>query len=183
LLSEKEILESAIWTVRFQRGDSTAFEAIVRIWEQRLFYYIRRLVACEADAWELLQETWIRVYRSLHSLREPRTLSAFLYTTARNTTISRLRRKELDTESLDDGGYYDDSLDDQFDAFDNAEFVQHALDQLPLAQREALTLYFLQDLSLDDIAQLLDVPVGTVKSRLHYAKIAVRKLLSRENHE
>jgi RNA polymerase sigma-70 factor (ECF subfamily) len=183
LLSEKEILESAIWTVRFQRGDSKAFEAIVQIWEQRLFYYIRRLVPCEADAWELLQETWIRVYRSLGSLREPRTLPAFLYTTARNTTISRLRRRELVTEPLADSGHCDDSPDDQSDAFDNAEMVQHALDQLPLAQREALTLYFLQDLSIDEISQLLDVPVGTVKSRLHYAKIGIRKILSREDHE
>jgi RNA polymerase sigma-70 factor (ECF subfamily) len=177
LLSEKEILESAIWTVRFQRGDSTAFEAIVRIWEQRLFYYIRRLVPSEADAWELLQETWIRVHRSLGSLRDPRALPAFLYRTARNTTISRLRRRELDIEPLADDGHCDESPSDQFEAFDNAELVHHTLDQLPLAQREALTLYFLQDLSIDDIARLLDVPVGTVKSRLHYAKLAMRNLL------
>jgi RNA polymerase sigma factor (sigma-70 family) len=48
---------------------------------------------------------------------------------------------------------------------------------LPLAQREALTLFFLQDLSLEEIAELLGVPVGTVKSRIHYGKVAIRKLL------
>jgi RNA polymerase sigma-70 factor (ECF subfamily) len=181
LLSEKEILESAIWTVRFQRGDSTAFEALVRNWEQRLFYYIRRLVPSEADAWELLQETWLRVYRSLGSLRDPRALPSFLYTTARNTTISRLRRRDVNTEPLATDVHYDESATDQTDAFDNAEFLQHALDQLPLAQREALTLYFLQDLSIDEIARLLEVPVGTVKSRLHYAKLAMRNVLGDEH--
>ena len=75
MLSEKDILESAILVVRFQRGDRAAFEAIVRMWEQRLFYYIRRLAPTEADAWELLQETWLKLFRSLGTLRDPRTLA------------------------------------------------------------------------------------------------------------
>jgi RNA polymerase sigma-70 factor (ECF subfamily) len=182
LLSEKEILESAILAVRFQRGDQMAFEAIVRLWEQRLFYYIRRMVDSEADAWELLQETWLKLFRTLHTLRDPRTLPSFLYTTARNTTLSRLRRKPVVVEPFAEE-MHDDSSADAIESFDNAELVQHALDQLPLAQREVLTLYFLQDLSLDEMSQLLDVPLGTVKSRLHYAKIAVRKILSGDDHE
>jgi RNA polymerase sigma-70 factor, ECF subfamily len=177
LLSEKEILESAILVVRFQRGDRAAFDAIVRTWEQRLFYYIRRLAASEADAWELLQETWIKLFKSLGTLRDPRTLPAFLYTTARNTALSRLRRKELPTEWYEEGVEANDEPLAAVESFDNAERVHHALGQLPLAQREALTLYFLEDLSLEEISQLLDVPLGTVKSRLHYAKNAIRKIL------
>jgi RNA polymerase sigma-70 factor (ECF subfamily) len=183
LLSEKELLESAIWVVRFQRGDPAAFEAIVGIWEQRLFYYIRRLVSSEADAWELLQETWLNVFRSLRSLREPRTLPAFLYTTARNTSISRLRRRDVIVEPLTEHSHCDHSTGDTQDLLENAEMVHHALDQLPLAHREVLTLYFLEDLSLDDISQLLAVPLGTVKSRLHYAKAAMRKIVTGETHE
>jgi RNA polymerase sigma-70 factor (ECF subfamily) len=184
LLSEKDILESAILVVRFQRGDRAAFEVLVRMWEQRLFYYIRRLATSEADAWELLQETWLKLFRSLGTLRDPRTLPAFLYTTARNTTLSRLRRKEFDVEPLWVDSHCDDSSDDAIDSFDNAELVHHALGQLPLAQREALTLYFLEDLSLEEMSNVLDVPLGTVKSRLHYAKIAIRSILkSGDKHE
>ncbi len=69
-------------------------------------------------------------------------------------------------------------FDCAFIAFNDAEQVHHALDQLPLAQREALALYFLEDLSIDDIAAVLGVAVGTVKSRLHYGKQAIRKILS-----
>jgi RNA polymerase sigma-70 factor (ECF subfamily) len=182
LLSEKDILESAILVVRFQRGDRAAFEAIVGLWERRLHFYLRRLARSEEDAWDLLQETWLKLWRSLGMLRDPRTLPSFLYTTARNTALSRLRRKDLEVEPLCQETHDDDSLDDHIISFDNAELVYHALDRLPLVQREVLTLYFLEDLKLEEVSQVLGVPLGTVKSRLHYAKNALRQILSGEQH-
>ena len=117
----------------------------------------------------------MKVFRSIGTLRDPRTLPAFLYTTARNTAVSRLRIHSNGDAPLpeQEAG----TLDCAFIAFDDAEQVHHALDQLPLAQREALTLYFLQDLTIDEIAEVLGVPPGTVKSRLHYAKSAVRQII------
>jgi RNA polymerase sigma factor (sigma-70 family) len=64
-----------------------------------------------------------------------------------------------DHRSFDDAG-----------AFEDAEHLRHALDQLPIHQREVLTLFFLDDLSLEELSTLIEIPVGTVKSRLHYAK-------------
>jgi RNA polymerase sigma-70 factor (ECF subfamily) len=176
LLSDVQILESALLVVRFQRGDGRAFEDIVKLWEQQLFYYLRRMSRSEADALELLQETWLKLFRSLNTLRDPQTLPAFLYTTARHAAISRMRKRGQEMESYNDE-LHDGTAETEVDAFDNAELVHHALDQLPLAQREALTLFFLQDLSLDEIAGLLGLAVGTVKSRIHYGKLAIRKLL------
>ena len=178
MLAEKQILDYKLLVLRCQRGDRAAFERIVALWERPLFYYLRRLAPSEADTWDLLQETWLRVYRSMHSLRDPRALPAFLYTTARNVAVTRLRLRaaaadEASTAHADENG----ALDCAFIAFDDAEQVHHALDRLPLPQREALTLYFLEDLSIDDIAQVLDVPAGTVKSRLHYGKQAIRKFI------
>jgi RNA polymerase sigma-70 factor (ECF subfamily) len=151
------------------------------MWERPLFYYLRRLADSEADTWDLLQETWLKAFRSLPSLRDPRTLPAFLYTTARHAAISRLRRR--DGEESQTGIEEPSANDWTFVAFDDAEQVHHALDQLPLLQREALALYFLQDLSIDEMAGVLGVPVGTVKSRLHYGKQGIRKILSKgESH-
>ena len=172
-----------------QRGDRQAFAGIVQMWERPLFYYLRRLAPSEADTWDLLQETWLRVFRALPSLRDPRTLPAFLYMTARNAAITRWRLRSIDEQPEliernggrggggGGGGEHPSANDCAFIAFDDAEQVHHALDQLPLPQREALTLYFLEDLSIDDIAQVLNVPAGTVKSRLHYGKQAIRKFL------
>jgi RNA polymerase sigma-70 factor, ECF subfamily len=177
LLADRELLESALLVVRYQRGDGAAFESIVRLWESPVFYYLRRLAPSEADAWELLQETWLKLFRSLGSLRDPQTLPAFLYKTARNTAVDRLRKRGLyEAEDYTDE-VHDESAGNDISAFDNANEVHHALDQLPLLQREALTLYFLEDLSLDEMAATLDVPLGTVKSRIHYGKVAMRRIL------
>src|SRR6476661_4458424 len=91
LTADKRILESAILVTQFQRGERQAFAGIVRLWERPLFYYLRRLAASEADTWDLLQETWLRIFPALDALRDPRTLAAFLYATARNVAITRLR--------------------------------------------------------------------------------------------
>ena len=182
MLADKQILECKLLVLRCQRGDRSAFERIVAMWERPLFYYLRRLAPSEEDTWDLLQETWLKVFRAIGSIRDPRTLPAFLYRTARNTAISRLRMPgfhEITTAGNDaDVTALQPSPDDDVSAFDDAEQVHHALDQLPMPQREALTLYFLQDLSLEEIAELLGVPVGTVKSRMHYGKQAVRKLFA-----
>jgi RNA polymerase sigma-70 factor (ECF subfamily) len=184
LLPDRQLLESALLVVRYQRGDRSAFEGIVKLWERSLFYYLRRLAPTEADAWELLQETWLKLFRSLATLRDPHALPAFLYTTARNTALSRLRKREFQEIECDASEVHDESSGNDAAAFDYAEQVHHALDQLPLLQREALTLYFLEDLSLDEMATLLGVPLGTVKSRLHYAKRAMRNILTKgDNHD
>jgi RNA polymerase sigma-70 factor, ECF subfamily len=174
---DKQLLESALLVVRWQRGDRDAFGGIVQLWERSLFFYLRRLTESEADAWELLQETWLKLIRSLNSLRDPYSLPAFLYATARNTAISRQRTQQCETENYPDQIPDDRSLND-LSAFEDADQVRHGLDRLPLAQREALTLFFLHDLSLEEIAALLDIPLGTVKSRIHYAKASLCRILS-----
>lgn len=175
---DKQLIESELQVVRWQRGDRAAFEGLVKLWEQSLFYYLRRLVTSEADAWELLQETWLKVLKSLGSLRDPGAFPAFLYRTARNAAIARLRRPEFFELSSEAEQICDDRGADPIADLDDAEQIHHALEQLPLLQREALTLFFLRELSLEEMAVLLGVPVGTVKSRLHYAKQAMRKILS-----
>ncbi len=178
MLPDRHIVESELLVIQCQRGDKSAFERIVQLWEQPLFYYLRRLAPSEADAWDLLQETWLKVFRALRTLRDPCTLPAFLYTTARNTAISRFRSLQSMNTAVEAAGLPEETAADDEAAFDNAQQVHHALDQLALPQREVLILYFLQDLSLNEIARVLDVPMGTIKSRLHYAKAALRKILT-----
>ena len=176
---DRRILESELLVTRHRRGEPDAFPAIVDLWERPLFYYLRRLTPTEADAWDVLQETWLKTFRGIHKLRDPRALPAFLYTTARNAAITRLRgRTANDGHDPPPGDPPTPDTDDPVAAFDNAEQVHHALDRLPLPHREVLTLFFLQDLSVEEIARLLGVPEGTVRSRLFYAKQSMRKVLT-----
>ena len=181
---DEVILESALLTVRWQRGDRGAFEGIVKLWERSLFYYLRRMLPTEADAWEVLQETWLSVLRSLSKLRDPHALPAFLYATARNVAVTRLRGRGIQFQPADpDNGQV--AVDEgEVVALDNAEAVHHALDKLPVPQREALTLFFLQDLTIEEMAEVLGVAVGTVKSRLFYGRQAMRKILTQgDDHD
>ena len=163
-------------------GERAAVDELLRRWERRLLYYVRRLVPGEQDAWDVLQQTFLQAVRKIHTLREPRTLPAWLYTVARNAALAHRR------SVLAAGGHVDDAVDvGELAASDDAEFqpddveaVHAALGQLSVPHREALTLLFLQDLSVEEIAQVIGVSPGTVKSRVHYAKRAMRAILQRQ---
>ena len=172
--------------VRCRLGRRDALEELVRTWEKRLFYYIRRLVDDEQEAWQILQETWVKILRDIKKLRVPRKLPGWLYRIARNTAISHLRTKYT-RQALVEQAANPRNIENSADnlAFENAEQVHYGLGRISLHHREVLTLLFLQDLSIEEIAGVLEVPLGTVKSRLSYAKQALRAVLEKEaaNHE
>lgn len=180
--TEREQIYCELLVLRCRRRDSGAMEELIRHWERRLFYYIRRLLDSEEDTWDVLQETWLKVIGSIGELREPRSLPMWLYRIARNTAMSRLRRRYADRALVDDSedvSEVDQSTHGGF-TFEDAEQVHYGLSQLSLPHREVLTLYFLQDLAVDEIAELLGVAPGTIKSRLHFAKRALRAVLEQE---
>jgi RNA polymerase sigma-70 factor, ECF subfamily len=175
---DRETVYQQLLVVRCQRDDREAADELVAYWQDRLFYYIRRLVDQEADAWDVLQKTWIRVFRGLRTLKQTRAFPCWLYTTARNTAIDHVRirrnlvwqsdRLEEAVDPLDDGDRFDE---------EDAEAVHLALAQLKPAHREVLTLFFLEDLSIEEIGQVVGAPEGTIKSRLYYARRALREVL------
>lgn len=175
---DREAVARELLAVRCRRGDRAALEELIRTWEGRLLYFIRRLVRDEADAWDVLQKTWVKVLAGIGSLEDPRSLLPWLYRIARNTARTYARRKERDYEVLNDRpdpGAVDPA--DEMIEFEDAEHIHRGLLKLSLPHREVLTLYFLEDLSVEEVAVILGVPAGTVKSRLHYARLALRKVI------
>lgn len=186
MISEKEAIYQELLVLRCRRREKDALEELIGNWERRLFYYVRRLVGNEEDAWDILQQTWLKVLRGIGRLREPRSLPTWLYRIARNTAMSHLRI-EYSKRALFEGNGDVSGAEANADTFhfDDAEQVHYALSKLSLPHREVLTLHFLEDLSLEEIAQVVGIPPGTVKSRLYYAKRALRAVLEREgrSHE
>ena len=183
MASERERIYRELLALRCRGGDADAWRELIAAWEPRLFYYVRRLVPQESDAWDVLQQTWLGAYRNIRSLSDPKLLATWLYRIARNTAISHRRSADArpQQELLDVIGdppvAAEDDASGALEQFEDAQAVHRALDELSLAHREVLTLHFLQDLALEQIAAVLDVPLGTVKSRLHHAKRALRRVL------
>jgi RNA polymerase sigma-70 factor (ECF subfamily) len=101
MTTPKETIYDELQVLRCKRGDRAAFNELIGRWESRLFYYIRRLVDEEQDSWDSLQQTGLKVFRSLRGLREPRRFPAWLYRITRNTAFSHYRMKRIHTSSLD----------------------------------------------------------------------------------
>jgi RNA polymerase sigma-70 factor (ECF subfamily) len=164
-----------------QNGDRAAMDELLRRWERRVLYYIRRLVHDEQDAWDVLQQTWLQVVRKLASLREPGRFPAWLYAIARNAALAHHRSaaaidRHIDAEA--EVAELTEHADDVTDfGTEDVESIHRALGQLSPAHREVLTLLFLKDLSVDDIAELIGVSGGTVKSRAFYARQKLREIL------
>lgn len=180
-MTEKEGIYYELLVLRWRQGQRAALEELVRTWERPLFYYIRRLIDDEDEARQILQQSWVGVLQGLGKLREPRKLPAWLYSIARRTALTHLRSRygEQATARESDATAPGDVADGQLE-FDDAEQIHYGLARLSLVHREVLTLFFLQDLSIDEIAGVLEVPVGTVKSRLHNGKRALKAVLERE---
>ena len=182
MTTPKETVHQQLLLVRCQRGDREAMEELIATWEKRLFYYIRRMVDQEADAWDVMQKTWIKVFRRLKSLKDPQSFPCWLYTLTRNTALSHLQRRP-GVRLVSDALNQCESLpaeDNCTTVFEDTEAVHNALGRISSDHCEVLTLFFLEDLSIEEIGRVIGVPQGTVKSRLHYAKRALRELIDQE---
>jgi RNA polymerase sigma-70 factor (ECF subfamily) len=178
--SDKELIYQELLVLRCQRGEPAALEELVATWERRLFYYLRRLGSPEQDAWDILQQTWVKILRGLSGLKEPRNLAPWLYRIARHAAIDQGQIRALYREHLEELSPATDAEDDPGPRhLENAEQIHHGLQQLDLPQREVLTLHFLESMCIEQIAQVLDIPPGTVKSRLFHAKRALRAVLTK----
>jgi len=184
--SRREIYDELLIT-RCRRGDSGAWTELVERWNDRLYYYLRRLIDNEADAANALQEVWFQAFRGLKHLRDTSRLSAWLYTIARRIAVNHYRhdasRPERESADITEAATHDE---DEFQMqLENAELVHFGLSLLDLPEREVLTLYFLEDLSVAEMAEVIGVPVGTVKSRLFKARRTLKAILEREvsHHE
>ena len=128
-----------------------------------------------------MQEVWIKVLQNIKRIHEPRKLPVWLYSITRKTVISHLRKKYSEKELLrrEESVSNTEDYNSEF-SFDNAEQVHFGPGMISLPHRDILTLFFLQDLSLEEIAETLQISKGTVKSRLYYAKKALKDILEKE---
>ena len=173
--------------LRARGREPDAFRPLVARYDRRLLYYIGRILGRQADCEDVLQEVWIKVYLRINSLRAPEAFRVWLYKIAHDVAISHLRKRGITEASVVDDEAVEEIADkdttNELELLDRAESVHVALKSMSLPHREVLTLRFLEDLDLAGISEVVGCTIGTVKSRLHYAKVAIRKRLEEMSHE
>jgi RNA polymerase sigma-70 factor (ECF subfamily) len=165
--------------VRCQLGERAALAELVRAWHPPVWSYVRRMLG-PVDADDVTQEVWIAVLRGLPRLRQTDRFTPWIFTIARRAVANRLREEYARPEVAVDAERVEP--DTSAALADRAE-VEAGLAELPVREREILSLFYLQDLSLQTCAEILDLPIGTVKSRLSRARRLLREELTQKGYQ
>jgi len=180
--SDEELVE------QFQNGDSSAFDVLVRRWERKVQGAIYRLVGPGEDVRDLSQETLLKAYRGLGTFKKEARFSSWLYQIALNVCRDRMRRGrgksyvsfDEVSETGETGSEPGPSALDLIEARDLSRQVAAAVSALPQEQREVVVLKEYQGLTFLEIAEALDVPLSTVKTRLYRGLGQLRQELVRQ---
>jgi RNA polymerase sigma-70 factor, ECF subfamily len=189
--TQSGIADNALISAYLQ-GDEYAFEVLVTRYQNKLVNYLNRLIHDYEMAVDLAQEAFIRVYRNANRYKGEYQFSTWLYRIATNLAIDEMRRRERKgrfffynvkegfqqddgTQSLPDLRY---SPEKSLDRTEKLERLQAAVDSLPEKYRFAFILKEVQELSYQEISKVLRISLGTVKSRVHRAKILLRGKLT-----
>ncbi len=187
LPNEQAIVERA------SRGDVAAFEALVKAYETKLYNVAFRMVSDSEDAMDIVQEVFLKAYQALPNFRGDSKFSTWIYRICMNASLDHLRRhKKAQVYSLDAPVEFSDS-EAQRQVEDSAESTEeivearflgekmlHVLNDLEPHYRAVLILCDVQGYSYQEIAEILDMSLGTVKSRIHRARNILRKLMDAE---
>lgn len=167
--------------LRCQSGEAEAFRELVAEMERPLLYFATKLVGSEDAALDVLQQTWLRAFRSIRQLQQPEHLRAWLYQIVRGRVADQFR-KRASVERLEQEYAVQNPEVNEDPTFDreDAAAVHRALDQLEPRLREVVLLHLLEDLPIAQVAIVVGCPAGTVKSRLHYGKRKLQALLRGE---
>jgi RNA polymerase sigma-70 factor (ECF subfamily) len=170
-------IHERVLVLRIQSGDEYAFTELVERYHARLYAYLRTLFGSTDQVDDALQEVWFDVYRSVPKLADPGAFSAWVYRIAHNRAMRELRERRPLHVPLNEEEFAEEEDDNDSISGIDAGQIHGALNRLAPEHREVLVLRFMNDMSYEEIASVVDCPVGTVRSRIHYAKRALRQAL------
>ena len=172
---------------RFQQGDAYSFDEIVRRYQDRLLNFVYRFLGRYDEAEDIVQDTFLKVYRNKEAYQNIARFSTWIYTIAGNLAKTELRKRKrrklfsLGHLGVEDRDYEIPSTAQSPEALaDSAlqeEAIQRAIQSLPEKFRTVIILRDIQELSYEEISKIVGIPLGTVKSRVNRARLKLQELL------
>jgi RNA polymerase sigma-70 factor (ECF subfamily) len=183
MYDDKELIKRTL------EGEKEAFEMIIRKYQTPLLNYIGRMVGERELALDFTQEVFIKTYASLHTYQPEHKFSTWLFKIASNFTIDHWRKKKIDAYSIDVAQDDDDyrpsmqipdsgpSVAKKFELAEIRGKIEKAMEKIPPPLRELFVWRHINEFSYEEIAEIKDLPVGTIKNRVFQAKEMIRKHL------
>ena len=167
-------IQDELLVLQFQGGDSEALKALIGRWQPRLARLAWRLT-CEREVTrDIVQDTWLAIVRGLKRLDDPARFRVWAYRIVRNKCADWTRRRAAQRgvagNPREESGLNSRERSNQADSAGDVDRLREALLGIGAEPRAVLSLYYLDDMSIAEIAQVLEVPMGTVKSRLFHAR-------------
>lgn len=182
---EKRLINQAI------AGERQAFSELVELYQHKIYQVSYRMMGNRSEAEDVGQETFLRVYANLSRYDQSQKFSTWIYRIATNLCIDRLRKRRM-TFSLDQEVAGTEGLDlysqtpvqqktpeAEVVTLEIQREVQIAMDQLPAKYKSIMILRYIEDLSLQEVSEIVSLPVTTIKTRIHRGRETLKKLLSR----
>ena len=168
-------VEDELLVIDAQAGDRSAMEALVRRWQRRLWAHALRLTGDREAAWDVTQQAWLGIVKGLAKLHDPARFRAWAYRITTNKAADWIHEKtSLPRAPLPD-------VPDRKQRSERATTVEELLALMDPPKRAALCLYYFESLSVAEMSVALDIPVGTVKSRLHAARNQLKELWRKQS--
>ena len=161
-----------------QRGSVDAYNILVSRWEKKIYNYLLRLVKHREDALDLCQDVFLKAYRNIRKLDDPARFTGWLFRIAHNEAYSLLRRNRPDRDELGPEEAPPSRGSGYMLPIETSLAVENALSRLSAEQREAVMLKVYQGFKFEEIAEVLDCPVSTVKSRVYTALELLKETLA-----
>jgi len=177
---------------RFQNGDEYAFEEIIHRYKDRLVNFVYRYLGQMDEAEDIVQDTFLKVYKNKNAYENIARFSTWIYTIAGNLAKTELRKRKrrrifsISKLGPDEKEFElpasDKTPEEDAESHFTEKIIQAAIQELPEKFRTVVILRDIQELSYDEISMILGVPLGTVKSRVNRARLKLRDLLREMNY-
>jgi len=179
--TDEELVQKA------QQDDERAFGSLVERYEAKVYSLAMKMLRNPEDAEDVLQDTFLRAYRGIKSFQGNSTFSTWIYRITANSALMRLRKKKLPTVSIDDADERETPINiadwspgpvEQLLTKETQQAMDEAIEALPPEFKQVFILRDVEELSNSEVAEILDLSVAAVKSRLHRARLKVRNRLA-----
>ncbi len=179
----RDQIYNELLVIKSQQGDKDAFNELVGRWQKRLWNYAYRVTGSESAAWDIIQESWHGIIKGIRKLNDAALFGSWAFRIVNNKCADRLR-KQRQQNKLDDElvkNIRDESNESEGDG--KSELLLEAVRKLSPERRALVTLRYREGFDIEQIAKIIGVPEGTVKSRLHRTLNQLKDIVERKQNE